>query len=258
MIQKISVCGKGGSGKSVLITLLAKILRDNGHDILVVDTDESNTGLYKMLDFADAPEALSNSLGGRKGVSKYWQENRLLDLIQDTIKRKGILTKDRIGLLSIGKIVGAGEGCACPLNALVRAFLQTYEINDNEILLLDTEAGVEHLGRGNERYVDAIIIVVDPSTESLDLAKRAKDLAIKLGIPDERLYVVTNKIDSSTNEILVEGLRERRLDSNLLGSMRFDSGIQRACLYGSSLINYTGDTLEDVKKIAGQVFPGGE
>jgi len=258
MIQKVSVCGKGGSGKSVIITLLAGILRDKGHDILIVDTDESNTGLYKMLNFDDTPEALSNSLGGRKGVSKYWHENRLLDLIQDTVKRKDIITKNRIGLLPIGKIVGAGEGCACPLNALLRAFLQIYEVGDNEILLLDTEAGLEHLGRGNEKYVNAIIIVVDPSSESLDLAKRAKDLAIKLGIPNERIYVVTNKVEYSINKILIKGLKERGLDSNLIGSIRFDPKIQEACLYGSPLIEYSGDASNDVEEIVGQVFSGGE
>ncbi len=252
MIKKISVCGKGGCGKSVLVTLLAKMLSQR-YDVLILDTDESNTGLYKMLDFDDAPGTLTESLGGRKNIKKYWNENRLLELIHDVIERKNLITKNRIGLLSIGKILRGGEGCACPLNALVRAFLQVYAVGEDEVLLLDTEAGVEHLGRGNERYVDAVLIIVDPSFESLELAKRARDLAIKLGIPDEQLYVVTNKADVNVNRILGEGLKERGLEPNFIGSIRFDPRIQEASLVGFPIIEYEGKALSDVEKIAGRM-----
>jgi len=249
MIKKISVCGKGGSGKSVLVTLLAKMLSQR-YDVLILDTDESNTGLYKMLNFDDAPETLSDSLGGRKNIMKYWNENRLSDLIHDVIEGKNLITKNRISLLSIGKTLRGGEGCACPLNALVRAFLQVYTVGDDEVLLLDTEAGVEHLGRGNEKYVDAILIIIDPSFESLELAKKARDLAIKLGIADERIYVVTNKADVNTNKILMEGLKERGIESNFIGSIRFDPRIQESALVGLPIIGYNGDVLTDVEKIA--------
>jgi len=248
LIKKISICGKGGSGKSVFVTLIAKILSQK-YDVLILDTDESNTGLYKMLNFENAPETISDSLGGRKNITKYWNENRLLDLIYDVIQRKKLITKNKIGLLSIGKILKGGEGCACPLNALVRAFLQVYKVGSNEILLLDTEAGVEHIGRGNEKYVDAIIIIVDPSFESLSLAKRVKDLSIRLGMADERIYVVTNKTDINTNKILINGLKERGLESNFIGAVRFDKKIQEASLLGLPIINYNGDVLYDIKKI---------
>lgn len=254
MIQKISICGKGGSGKSVIITLLVKVLRDRGFNILIVDADESNTGLYRMLNFEDAPETLAQSFGGRKGVMKYWNENRLSDLLSDTIKRKSIVTKNGIGLLAIGKIVDAGGGCACPLNAIVRAFLKIYKPDDNEILLVDTEAGVEHLGRGNEKYVDAIIIVVDPSYESLELAKRGKELALKLGIADERLHIVTNKVDNDINKILMEGLKERGLETNVVGSVRSDPKIQEASMLGRPIIEYKGSVVKNIEEIIDKIM----
>ena len=253
MIQKISICGKGGSGKSVIITLLVKVLRDRGFNILIVDADESNTGLYRMLNFEDAPETLAQSFGGREGVMKYWNENRLDDLLSDTIKRKSIITKNGIGLLAIGKIVDAGGGCACPLNAVVRAFLKIYKPDDNEILLVDTEAGVEHLGRGNEKYVDAIIIVVDPSYESLELAKRAKKLALKLGIAEERVHIVANKVDDDINKILMEGLKERGLEANVVGSIKSDPKIQEASMLGRPIIEYKGSVVKDIEEIIDKI-----
>jgi len=254
MIQKISICGKGGSGKSVIITLLAKELRDRGFGIMVVDTDESNTGLYRMLDFEEAPLTLSQSFGGRKGVAKYWNENRLNDLLSDTIKRKSIITKNGIGLFAIGKIVEAGGGCACPLNAVVRAFLKIYEPDDNEVLLVDTEAGVEHLGRGNEKYVDAVIVVVDPTYESLELAKRAKELALKLGILNKRVHIIMNRIDGNIGEYLTKGLKERGLEENIAGSVRFEPEIQEASMFGRPIIRYEGRVVEDIKGIADKIL----
>ena len=254
MIQKISICGKGGSGKSVIITLLGKILRDRGFNILIVDADESNTGLYRMLNFENAPETLANSFGGRKGIRKYWNENKLDDLLSDTIKRKSIITKNGIGLLSIGKIVDAGGGCACPLNAVVRAFLKIYKPDDNEILLMDTEAGVEHLGRGNEKYVDAIIIVVDPSYESLELVTKAKGLAVKLGIADKRVHVITNKVDNNINKILIKGLKTKGLEANVVGSVRFDPKIQEASMLGRPIIQYEGNAVKDIEKIINKIM----
>ena len=253
MIKKISICGKGGSGKSVIITLLAKALKDKGYKVLVVDTDESNTGLYKMLDFEEAPKTLTESFGGRKGIMKYWNENRLGDLLSDTIKRKSIITKDGIGLLSIGKIVGI-EGCACPLNAVVREFLKIYTPEDNEILLIDTEAGIEHIGRGNEKYVDAMVIVVDPSYESLELSTRAKKLALESDISNKRIHIIINKADDNIYKILVEGLKERELESYVSGSVRFDPYILEASMLGRPIIGYGGDVSRDIENILNRII----
>lgn len=254
MIKKISICGKGGSGKSVITSLFAKVLRDKGFNILVVDTDESNIGLHRMLNLEDAPQTLTQSFGGRKEVVKYWNENRLKDLVSDTIKRKDIVTKDRIGLLAVGKIIEGGGGCACPLSAITKAFLKIYEPKDDEILLLDTDAGVEHFGRGNEKNIDAVVIVVDPSYESVELAERSKKLALELGIPDERFYILTNKVDVETNKVLIKSLKEKGLEKNFVGSVGFDPVIQESSLFGRPMIEYGGSAVRDIEKIVDKIL----
>ena len=86
------------------------------------------------------------------------------------IPSENILTKDNLGLVSIGKILQSLEGCACPMGVLSREFLRKLSLASDEIAIVDMEAGVEHFGRGVETSIDAVLIVVEPSFESLQLA----------------------------------------------------------------------------------------
>lgn len=254
MIHKISVCGKGGSGKSVIVALAANFFVKNNYDVVIVDADESNTALYKMLNFENKIKTLTDALGGRTGILSYRAKGLVKELfglrgIPSKKVEESVYYKDKISLLSIGKIIDAGGGCACPHNAVTKEFLRTYKATDKEIVLVDTEAGVEHFGRGNEKYVDAVFVIVDPSYESLELATKTKKMAIDVGTMDERVFIITNKVNGEIDKILLEGLKERNLLKNFLGQIRSDEKLYKKMMLGESIIDYDGKAAEDVEKI---------
>ncbi len=192
--MKICICGKGGSGKSTVVALLAAELQSRAKKVLVVDSDESNAGLYWMLGLEDPPTPLMELAGGKKSVQRVlrtaftengdYQEKPVLargELRADDLPSAHIRWMEGVGLVCIGKIHQALEGCACPMGVLTREFLRKLRTEDDEIVVVDMEAGVEHFGRGVETSVDAVVVVVEPSLESLSLAGRIKELTSGAG-----------------------------------------------------------------------------
>lgn len=242
--MKISVCGRGGSGKSTLVSLLARSAQLEGLTVLVVDSDESNSGLFRMLGFDRPPLPLMELVGGKKGVqvklrealSSDEPESRMSILTQDTlmmddIPAKHILGKDGLKLVCIGKIHQSLEGCACPMGVLSREFLKKLLLKEDEIAIVDLEAGVEHFGRGVETSIDRVLVVVEPSFESLDLAERVKGLA---GGIKKNLWAILNKIDSERLASRLESELKKR-EIQVIGTIPYDSGIFEACLEGRAL-----------------------
>lgn len=204
--MKVIVAGKGGCGKSTVSTLLAKALAKRGNRVLVIDTDESNFGLHTHLGLK-RPEDFMNYFGGKKvlfekvkSIQKRWEI--------DELPAEYLTEKGNIRLLAMGKIYDFGEGCACPINALSSRFLEILELKDDEFLIADTDAGIEHLGRGIERGCDLILAVVEPSQESIGLANRITAMAKSI---DKPIYYILNKIDSNTEALLLEALDESRV-----------------------------------------------
>lgn len=242
--MKISVCGRGGSGKSTLVSLLARSAQLKGLTVLVVDSDESNSGLFRMLGFDLPPVPLMELVGGKKEVQVKLREALSSDepesgmsvLTQDRlmindIPARHILGKDGLRLVCVGKIHQSLEGCACPMGVLSREFLKKLVLKEDEIAIVDLEAGVEHFGRGVETSIDRVLVVVEPSFESLDLAERIKDLAGGLG---KNLWAVLNKIDSeSLASRLGSELKKREIE--VIGTIPYDSAIFEACLEGQAL-----------------------
>jgi CO dehydrogenase maturation factor len=243
--MKISVCGKGGSGKSVMVTLMANAVRRSGYRALVVDADESNSTLYRLLGFDEPPKPLLELAGGKKMVKQALgpkdpkagpgAETSVLSEEQISVSDLPAgfaIEKDGIGLISVGKILQALEGCACPMGVLSREFLKKLRLRDDEIAIVDTEAGVEHFGRGMETSIDAVVIVVEPSFESLQLAERVNALADGIGI--ESIWAVLNKV--SSDEIaakMKEELERRGLE--VAGVVYNDPQVFEACLEGRPL-----------------------
>lgn len=205
--MKIMICGKGGSGKSTVAALLAAAYAGKGNRVLVVDLDESNYGLHRQLGM-DLPEDFTGYFGSKKGIfaaldkegsagafPKKWS---LEDIPEEFLSRR-----ENISLLAIGKIHEAGEGCACPMGTLARCFLDNLELKDNQIVIIDAEAGIEHFGRGVDTSADVILMVVDPSFESLHLTWKVDAMGRKMGKP---LYFILNKATERNDSIMRSSL----------------------------------------------------
>ena len=177
--MKILICGKGGSGKSTISSLLAKTFITKGYRVLVVDADESNFGLSAQLGLAD-PKELMEQIGGKIAIKSkmgkfqgdghkapvFSESWRIEDIPGDILSKK-----DNLYLLEIGKVKHYGEGCACPMGVLSKDFLTHLSLAKNDFAIIDTEAGVEHLGRGIAEGVDLILAIIDPSFESIRLSE---------------------------------------------------------------------------------------
>ncbi len=200
--MKILICGKGGCGKSTIVALLAREMAIRKSKVLVIDNDESNIGLHSRLGM-QKPEDFMNYFGGKKLLFEKTKELkdkwRLDDLPRDYLARKG-----NIQLLSMGKIYQFGEGCACPINALSSKFLEILDLGDEEFLIADTDAGIEHFGRGVEKGIDILFVVIDPSRESILLAEKISELGQQVNKP---VYYILNRVtDQETEEFLLNSI----------------------------------------------------
>ncbi|KQC15971.1 MAG: P-loop NTPase [Methanothrix sp.] len=218
--MKALVCGKGGSGKSTVAALLAKSMARRGYRVLVVDSDESNYGLHRQLGM-ELPGSLMDYFGGKKmmmeKMRRSFTEGEQVQLFDQNwtlaeIPAEARTEKDGIKLLTIGKIHDFGEGCACPMGALSKKFLDNLQVGEKEIVIVDTEAGIEHFGRGVEAGCDAILAVLDPSYESLLLSKKIAEISEKIGKP---LYFVLNRVDEERKTAMLEFLDEKRVAATI-------------------------------------------
>jgi len=155
-----------------------------------------------------------------KTLQKGWKVDRL--------PKQYLSEKENIKLLAMGKIYDFGEGCACPINALSSKFLEVIELEDNEFLIADTDAGIEHLGRGVDKGCDVILIVIDPSQESIKLARKISKMAKAI---NKSFYYVLNKVDEETREILLKSVDKNKV----VAAISEDKRIFKNCLNGEEL-----------------------
>ena len=217
--MKIALCGKGGSGKSSLTALIARSLARRGLAVLVIDADESNTSLYRLLG-AEAPLNLLDHLGGKKA----WKQklNQTFPPPDEPLFQERLTTaelpaecitrKNGISLLTVGKIHEAGEGCACSLGLLSKTVLSRLDLADDEIVLIDTEAGIEHFGRGVDADCDLIIGIIDPAFESFTMAERIAAMAESIG---RDAYFIINKFDSRADAVIGRYIPEEKILARL-------------------------------------------
>jgi CO dehydrogenase maturation factor len=236
-MKKIAVCGKGGSGKSTVVALLANGLRKRGYRVVVVDSDESNPGLYRILGFERRPQPLLELVGGKKKVFQALadsSESPKSVLNQEEIRTSDlpseyVVEADGIKLICVGKILQSLEGCACPMGALSREFLKRLYLEKDEISLVDMEAGVEHFGRGVETSVDSVLAVTEPSFDSLELAEKISTLAREVGMDSPG--AVLNKVPSKqVASRLGDELEQRAVP--VIGSIGYDAEVFQAGLEG--------------------------
>jgi CO dehydrogenase maturation factor len=256
-VKKIAVCGKGGSGKSTVVALLARSLRRRGYRVLVVDSDESNPGLYRILGFEKRPQPLLELVGGKDKVFQALSESSEAPrtvLAQEEIRTRDlpseyVVEEDGIKLVCVGKILQSLEGCACPMGALSREFLKRLSLEEDEISLIDMEAGVEHFGRGVETSVDSVLAVTEPSFDSLELAEKISSLAREVGI--ESAWAILNKISSEQVASRVEEeLKQEAVP--VIGSIGYDAEVFQAGLEGRPVGESAAE--RDVEEILDQLL----
>ncbi|MCL1970082.1 MAG: P-loop NTPase [Candidatus Bathyarchaeota archaeon] len=234
--MKILICGKGGSGKSTVTTLLANNLQTKGYRIIVVDTDESNYGLNTQLGI-NAPKELMDQIGGKKAIIDKMlvarEKGEKVPIFTekwciDDIPSDYIAKKNNIYLLQIGKVKHFGEGCACPIGGLSRDFLKNLQLNTKDIALIDTEAGVEHLGRGIAGNVDVVLVILDPSYESIQLSQKITSMAKEGNKP---VYFILNKTDNTIAHKIADKMDKQQI----IGTIPFNPVIQEKGLNGEPL-----------------------
>ncbi|HET91696.1 MAG TPA: carbon monoxide dehydrogenase [Chloroflexi bacterium] len=198
-LNKIAISGKGGVGKTTLSALLAHIYAEQGRRVIAIDADPAG-GLAQALGFppdliaqvepvAELEELIYERTGAKPGsFGGFFSLNPRVDDIPDrfSVSHRGIR------FLRLGTIEAGGSGCICPESAMLKALVTHLLLYNEEMLILDMEAGVEHLGRATAKAVDAFLVVIEPGRRSLATAEQVQQLAADIGI--KRVYAVGNKV----------------------------------------------------------------
>jgi CO dehydrogenase maturation factor len=247
--MKIAVTGKGGVGKSTAVALMARLLKDLGKKVIVIDADPdmNSAGLLgvpdpeKIIPIVELKELIAERTGTE--VSQPVPFFKMNPKVDD-IPEKYCVEHEGIRLLVMGTVQRGGGGCACPENAFLKSLLSHLVINREEWVLLDMEAGIEHLGRGTAIGVDEMIVVVEPSKTSIETAHRIRRLSQDIGI--RKLRIVGNKIQDDADR---EFLKERLKDFDVLGYIEYDDTIRRMNLGQISAMEIDGKPLELISTI---------
>jgi len=247
---KIAVSGKGGVGKTTLAAALAKLYKDAGYKVIAVDADpDANLAaalgadpqaLANLLPIAQLREEIAERTGAEPGSGGgFFSINPKVD----DIPEKYHLDVNGIKLMVLGTIETPGAGCICPESALLRRLVSHLIVERDEAVILDMEAGIEHLGRATAQAVDMLIVVLEPGQRSLQTANKINELAKGLGIP--RIGLVINKVaDASQVAQLKAGLP----DLPVLGTIGFHPELVVIDLAGAAAWSAT-DLMEQVKPI---------
>jgi len=226
--MKIAISGKGGVGKTLLSALLCKEFVQSGYSVIAIDADP-DANLATTLNFPHPEEVtpiseLSSLIEERTGA-KPGQAAAFFKLNPkvDDLPEKYSLKHNGIRLMVTGRIKKGGTGCYCPEGTLLQALLTHLLVQRDEVVVLDMEAGIEHLTRGTARAVDRLIIVVEPGRLSIDTAHRIGKLAEDIGL--KNIAVVGNKIRGQQDK---EQLAASLAGFNLLGFIPYDRAVVEA------------------------------
>lgn len=227
--MKIIICGKGGSGKSTITALLARRGAAAGRKTIVVDTDVSNVGIHRILGTDPTDDLMGLFAEQPKHHGRKSDDAPKQTWTFETIPQDYSASCDGVQLITVGKINEASEGCKCSISSVARDFIGGLDTGDDGLVIVDTEAGVEHFGRGFDSLCEAIFMVVDPTFESIALVEKITGMADSIAVP---LYYVLNKTDATTSS----ALRAKIADADrIIGEFPLDPALLSAGLSGQPL-----------------------
>jgi CO dehydrogenase maturation factor len=249
--MKLAITGKGGVGKTTMAALLSRIYAAEGKAVLAIDANpDANLGaalgisaeeMRRITPIAEMGELIQERTGARPGMpAPFFKLNPRVDDIPERFS----LSKEGIKLLVMGTVKKGGSGCMCPESALLRSLMSHLLLRESEVVILDMEAGIEHLGRATAQAVDAFIVVVEPGRRSLETARAIKNLANDIGIGN--CYVVGNKVATENDRRFIT---ENTPQFELLGFINYNPKIIEADLKGSSVFDIDPEVVAEVRRI---------
>ena len=240
--MKIAVSGKGGTGKTLIAGVLARLFAQNGYKVLAIDNDSAMNLSYtlgisknireRIIPISEMKELIKERVSINGGTPGLYNINPKVSDIPDKYKVSG---PDGLELLVLGSIEEPSTGCLCPENALIRTLLYNLFINRDEVVIVDFEAGLEHLGRGTAKGIDLMLVITEPSQKSLELCSKIVKLSKKLGIIN--IYLIANKIiEDSQISVINQIIKEWKIP--LYHNIPYDPEIGKADLEGISPIEF--------------------
>jgi CO dehydrogenase maturation factor len=232
--MKLAISGKGGVGKTTFSALLIRTLSDMGKKVLAIDADpDANlaaalgiTDSHTITPIAEMKEMIFERTGAQPGsMGGFFRLNPKVDDLPDSLSVK----LDNIKLMRLGSVKKGGGGCLCPESTLLKALVMHIVLARDEVVVMDMEAGIEHLGRATAKAVDKLIVVVEPGRRSIDTAEHIRRLASEIKL--DQIAVVGNKIRSPKDE---EFIRTHLSDFDILGFLPYGDALIEADLNGVS------------------------
>jgi len=254
--MKIAITGKGGVGKTTFAGVLSKVLAEDGYGVLAVDADPDanlpmalgipEEKLSSITPLSEIKDIIAKRTEAVPGV--FGQMFKLNPKVDD-IPEKYCIEHDGIKLLVMGTVKAGGSGCICPEHAFLRALMQHLLLTPQEALIMDMEAGIEHLGRATADCVDAFIVVAEPGQRSIQTLKTIKKLALDIGI--QKIFVVGNKIRTNEEKSFIINACE---NISILGFLPYDAALIEADRQGKTPFNKGECYTDEVRAIKDKIL----
>ena len=249
--MKVAITGKGGVGKTTLSSTLARLYAEEGRTVLAADVDpDANLGLALGLSQEEVDSIVPISkmrtlVEERTGANEANKFFKLNPYVAD-IPEKFAKDINGVKLLVMGTVDVGGTGCVCPEHVMLKSILSALTYRKDDVVIMDMEAGLEHLGRGTAANMDQFIVVIEPGARSVQTYRNVKRLASDLGV--KKVRVVANKLRDERDE---EFIRQSIPAEDLLGFIHFNPEIMDADRQGLSPYDCSPSAIEEIRKIKG-------